>query len=255
MKVLISIQVSHEYNQGICPKIQVLPFSQLWEFEKNNRFRFRINNGYLQVFIEEDESSLQELENLCFWLTYTDEDFIYYTALPITDSKKLLKWNPDKSKSDNKLLSINANGFDIIKEKHTSIPSNTLGVIQIPTDTLKEQDHINFQLNFQSKKTYWEYHIYSPSATINFKEWEWNLKDFQKKWEFQLVEKENDKSVFRSINAIPFYSKAEKRISLTWHKKQNTFEQKEFSKTMPFPNYQYQRIKNKEYTTITYINI
>ena len=253
MKELFNIYVFHEYDKGICPHIQLRPFPQLWEFEKNNRFRFRINNGSIQVFIEEDESPLQELEYVCFWLTYTHEDFIYYTELPKTESKNLLKWNPDKNKSGNRLLSINANGFDT--EKQTSIPQNTLGVIQIPTALLIEQESIDFQLNFQSKKTYWEYHVYAPSTAINFKECEWSLKDVQKKWEFQLIAQENNKSIFRSAATLPFYSKAEKRISLTWHKKQNSFESKEFSKSIPFPNYQHQQLNNNEYTTITYINI
>ena len=80
MKELFNIYVFHEYDKGICPHIQLRPFPQLWEFEKNNRFRFRINNGSIQVFIEEDESPLQELEYVCFWLTYTHEDFIYYSC-------------------------------------------------------------------------------------------------------------------------------------------------------------------------------
>lgn len=259
MNTLLNIRAYHEYHQGICPDIQLLPFPKLWEFERNNRFRFQIKNGEIQVFIEKDQSPLEELDDLCFWVTYTHDYFIYYTQLLETNlnPKKLLKWDLQKNETIDSLLAINPEGLDKKKsnEIQPAAPLNTIGFIQISTEILKEEPLTNFGINFQNKKTYWEYHIYSPSASINFNEWEWSLKDFQKKWSFQLIEQANNKSVFRSIDALPFYEKAESRITLSWQKKNNSLENKKFSKSMPFPNYQHQHLKNKKHTTITYINI
>ena len=41
MKELFNIYVFHEYDKGICPHIQLRPFPQLWEFEKNKHMQGR----------------------------------------------------------------------------------------------------------------------------------------------------------------------------------------------------------------------
>lgn len=258
MIALANIQANHDYYEGICPYIRILPGKDLWRFEKNNRFRFRINNGNTQVYIENDLSPLTEIESLCFWVTYIQYDFIRYSQYQDTDinPKTPLHW---MAKDASSILEVTAETeHPDIKDQDT-VPPNSLGIIQIPSGYLNSTTRVNFllnfQLNFQSKKTYWEYHIYTSLPMFNFNDWILNLTDTRDAWQFKIIEQENDRTVFRSTDALPYLARAEKRIMLSWQKTNNTLENREYKISIPFPNYQNQQLKSDMYTTITYIYI
>lgn len=260
MTPLFEISTFHEFYNGGCKSIHLVPFSDLWNYEKNNRLLFRNERGKIRVFIEDDLILLSEMENMCFWVLNEDEDFFYYTDLgsPKTFRTSQFIWKPDTTETSGysplEKVRIDLNDKTESVLKGQTIPQKSVGCVQIPVVALKKEAFTNFRMYFQSKKTYWNYRIYSTSH-VTIAQWKWNLKDVREEWTFKHISEEKNSCVFRSEAPIPFTSKAGQRIVLQWEAVQNTYEKRAFSKKIPFPDYQNQEIIDDIEVTTTYIHI
>lgn len=238
MKALFEIECIHEYFGGRTPHldIQTLPFVQ--NLIHKDRLRVKFDTGAIQCLCEDDEEVLEEYTELCFWLSFNNEDFVHYSDFSeeLVFNTPRLQWTQPKQGEEQTLVA-----EELSKENEkkwvtaSNVPNNTIGIIIIPTTLLKKQS--NFQIQFKTKQTFWEYKIHSKQLS---KDWSFSVEDKEQEWLFESSNL-NENRTFRSSAPIPYQRKASDRLQLKWENQEDAFQYQHFKKNLPFPNYRFQR--------------
>lgn len=240
---ILSITINHEYHQGIDNSLKIIPIKLLDKYLKNDRIFLKNNKCNLDVYLEDDKSLLEELDELEFWVLCNESDFYRYTQLPEkTNDKQLFFW--ENSTADEQLK------IDLFSAKsNQNIAFNTLGMIRIATSQLS--DFKQYKINFKNKHTFWQYEI--------------TIKKSIDKWKFELIDEESvftfnqtkvrDKVVFRSEHSIPYFKRAVDRLVLRWSKKTSLGQIQKFELFLPFPNFTSYILDNQKRISTVYINI
>lgn len=254
MTEVFEIAITHEYDLGRCPHLYLKPFSVLNTLERKNRFHFKHELGGIRCFCEDDRLVLSEQEELCFWVVFSNTDFLHYTQdeeLLLFD-KPQLQWvetSATESGYSFKTELLSDDNKEKLIGEGEDFPRGAMGIVAISTSLLSTKT--NFKIAFNTQKSYWEYRIQSE---LKSDEWEFSIEDKESEWEF--INASNGGVLeFKSTKAIPYFKSASNRLTLKWKPLNDPYNYQTHKKVLPFPNFRYQETINQELISPVYIKL
>ncbi len=237
MKALFQIELQHEYFGGRAAHLSLQPLAFVQTLVNKDRLRIKYESGGLKCFCEEDLEVLTEYSEFCFWLSYTSDDFLYYSDFPddlLFDQPKY-QWTSVQGQNELLMEPLSEAYASKCLKSHWDRPKTAIGIVALSAE------HLNvgtpFQIRFKTKKTYWEYRIHAKQLSDN---WQFTLEDTLSKWTFKQLT-EQGKMTFRSTEALPYKSKADDRLLLKWENNEDVFQYQQFKKILPYPNFRYRK--------------
>lgn len=264
MKSFFSIVINHEYDRidknTIEPSnhLSIIPASTNSILVNDNRLWFRMQQGFLDCYIEDDEAIKSEVDILFFWVVCTNPEFFSYTAYPdeINFSTPNYYW----SNSEETSVLQQQDYYDLNLGKP---PEMAIGCIGISIRDIVKK--MNFTIEFKTRRTLWIYHIIPKESQLLWTysivdEFLPELEEGNEKWTFEKLsvieqvnsDQEKPKLIFQSTEPIPYLKKASNRFKLKWGPKIEIRFEKDQEMILPFANYANKMVteNNKELTPI-----
>lgn len=264
-----SIELLHKLDLGKTPHLRIRLAAAQENFIHNNRILIRESPGFISCYLEDDQSLAKEVDWLYFWVICTDDSFYQRTAFPseIIFNRPLVYWtNSEVSgtsliiNSIDDLIELGQHQvflFDSGQEKSLAhrmgtSPENALGCIVLKTTSIEKGTVYTYE--FQSKKTFWQYHIRLRQPAES---WSYYIVDAKGEWEFRALDGESEEWIsFESVAPIAYQNRASDRLTLQWDPDDELRFEESQRLVLPFAHYAHKTIDgdNREITPI-YIHI
>ncbi|WP_452223620.1 hypothetical protein [Lacinutrix chionoecetis] len=250
MKPFFSIEIIHDYDNGLAQHLSITPANSSAPLIRNNRLLFRKQLGSIACYIEEDKAIINDIESIGFWVICDNEAFYNYTEYgqDVNFYKPHYYWfNTEMEEISSSTISEQKDDLKISEEQLHQAPKNAIGYININLSDVK--DDTIFKIRFLTKATIWEYNI---KLRPEHKEWDYSIIDEEGSWQFKAVSKDDEFIKFQSDTAIAYSKKASKRLKLIWTTKEESRFQEAQSMILPFANYTYKMVTedSKELTPV-----